>query len=481
MTHLNSMTHTISLIYGDGIGREVITATRRIIDAIGLNIIWEECIAGCEAFHKGIATGIPQETLDSINRNKTVLKGPLETPIGFGEKSANVTLRKCFETFANIRPVRNFPNVNTPYSDVPIDFVLIRENVEDLYAGIEYMTNAETAEGLKLITREGCEKIIRFAYEFARSEGRKTLHCATKANILKLTEGMMKHVFENVSKEYPDIESHHIIVDNCAHQLVRSPEKFDCLVMTNMNGDILSDLASGLVGGLGFAPGANIGSDIAIFEAVHGSAPKYAGKNMINPTAVLLSGTMMLRHIGEIHAATALENALFVTLEEGYLTRDVFQSGGGVTTSDFTDRIINNLGKSPVGAIARTYKTIDMRQIKPSITIPKDVTCTGIDVFIDSRLPVTEIGGILERACLGLPMHLSMIANRGIKVYPDVGMKPACNSSWQCRLLSLEGTLSDAFILQFLSGLSATLPWSTIKKLFVQGNTLFYTKVQGEA
>ena len=224
-----------------------------------------------------------------------VLKGPLETPVGFGEKSANVTLCKLFETYGNIRPVRELPGVVTPYSGRGIDLVVVRENVEDPYAGIEHMQTPGVAQCLKLISRKGCEKIVRLAFELALAEGRKRVHCATKSNITKLTEGLLKHTFEEIAPEYPDIEAQHIIIDNCAHQLVKKPEQFDVIVTTNMNGDIISDLTSALVGGLGFAPSANLGNDVAIFETVDGSAPKHAGKNVINPTAVILSAVLMLR------------------------------------------------------------------------------------------------------------------------------------------------------------------------------------------
>ncbi|MFN6414923.1 MAG: isocitrate/isopropylmalate family dehydrogenase [Pseudomonadota bacterium] len=307
------MTYKITLIPGDGIGPEVTTSARQIISASGVKIDWEVCEAGAEVFKKGITTGVPQETMDSISQNKIALKGPLSTPVGYGEKSANVTLRKMFETYGNIRPVKEFPGVQTPYSGRGIDLVIVRENVEDLYAGIEHMQTPGVAQCLKLISRKGCEKIVRLGFEFARSQGRKTIHCATKANIMKFSEGMLKRTFEDIATEYPEIEAHHIIVDNCAHQLVKKPEQFEVIVTTNMNGDILSDLSSALIGGLGFAPGANIGDNVCIFEAVHGSAPKYAGKNVINPMAVILSAVMMLRHLGEFKAALDIEHALYVT------------------------------------------------------------------------------------------------------------------------------------------------------------------------
>ena len=295
----------VTLIPGDGIGPECVRAARAIVEATGAPIEWDEAEAGAEVFKKGVASGVPAETMDSIARTRVALKGPLETPVGFGEKSANVTLRKLYETYANIRPVREMPGVTTPYSGRGVDLVMVRENVEDLYAGIEYMQTPGVAQALKLISVKGCEKIARFAFEYARSEGRTSVACATKANIMKFSEGTLKRVFERVAPDYPEIESWHVIVDNCAHQLVKRPEQYEVIVTTNMNGDILSDLSSALIGGLGFAPSANIGNHVAIFEAVHGSAPKYAGKDVINPTAVILSSVMMLRYLGLFDEAAA--------------------------------------------------------------------------------------------------------------------------------------------------------------------------------
>ena len=310
----------VTLIPGDGIGPECVVAAQRILEAVGAPIEWETHEAGAEVFKKGLPSGVPADTMDSITRTRVALKGPLETPIGFGEKSANVTLRKLFETYANVRPVREMPGVKTPYSGRGVDLVIVRENVEDLYAGIEYMQTPGVAECLKLISVKGSEKIVRFAFEYARSEGRASVACATKANIMKLTEGTVKRVFEQAAPDYPDVESWHVIIDNCAHQLVKRPEQFDVIVTTNMNGDIISDLSSALIGGLGYAPSANIGNEIAIFEAVHGSAPKYAGKNVINPTAVILSAVMMLRYLELFDQADAVEHAVGVTLESGILT-----------------------------------------------------------------------------------------------------------------------------------------------------------------
>ncbi|MBW8309820.1 MAG: NADP-dependent isocitrate dehydrogenase [Candidatus Paracaedibacteraceae bacterium] len=481
-----SKSHTISLIQGDGIGPEVTNATRQIIDATGVKINWEICEAGAQVFKKGLATGVPRETIDSITRNKIALKGPLETPIGHGEKSANVTLRKMFETYGNIRPIREFPGVATPFSGRNVDLVIVRENVEDLYAGIEHMQTPSVAQCLKLISRPGCEKIIRLAFEFAQSEGRKLVHCATKANIMKATEGMMKRTFEEISKEYPNIEAQHIIVDNCAHQLVKMPEMFDVIVTTNMNGDILSDLGSALIGGLGFAPGANIGDNFAIFEAVHGSAPKYAGQNKINPTAVLLSGVMMLRHIREFEAADLIEQALVVTLgiDKKY-TRDVLGDAGSVSTTTFTQAIIDNFGRSHPEWKHREYKSIDMPKIKEnqkSIEI-KSRSVGGIDLFIEAHNDLEEMGKKLTDLASSTKMKLKLISNRGVKVYPnDYGTEPDLTDCFRCRFIAADSNreVTDDDIMQLVSLVNKDYRWMHIEKLNIFDGVAAYSKAHGE-
>lgn len=476
---------TVTLIPGDGIGPEVTTATKRLIEATGAPIHWETCLAGAEIFKQGLPTGVPDETIASIKKNRIVLKGPLETPVGYGENSANVTLRKLFETFANIRPVREFPGVKTPYSGRNIDFVIVRENVEDLYAGIEYMQTPGVAETLKLISRKGCEKIVRLAFELARAEGRKSVHCATKANIMKLSEGMMKRTFEDIAKEYSDIEAHHIIVDNCAHQLVRFPEKFEVIVTTNMNGDILSDLGSGLIGGLGFAPGANLGNGIAIFEAVHGSAPKYAGKNTINPTAVILSGVMMLRYMGLQEEANRIEHALLYTLETGkVMTRDVVGDAAAASTSAFTDAIIANLGRTPQHPIKRDYKELTIPKVSdaPDFVKASVRSVKGVDVFIESALNAEALGRELETMVSNAPLELKMISNRGIQVYPAGDVTPDCVDHWRCRfVMRREGeSLTDQDLLDLLGIISQRYAWCHLEKLNVFDGVLGFSKAQGE-
>ena len=482
---MSTKKHTITLIPGDGIGPEVITATRRIIEAAGADIEWEMCEAGAEVFKKGLSSGVPIETIDSIIRTKVALKGPLETPIGYGEKSANVTLRKLFETYGNIRPVRQFAGVPSRYASSNVDVVIVRENVEDLYAGIEYMQTPGVAQCLKIITRKGCEKIIRLAFEFARSEGRKRVTCATKANIMKFSEGFMKKTFEAVAPEYPEIEADHVIIDNCAHQLVRRPEQFDVIVTTNMNGDIISDLGSALIGGLGFAPGANIGNDVSIFEAVHGSAPKYAGKNVINPTAVLMSGIMMLRHIGEFDIADKVEHAVCVTFEEGkHPLRDMVGNEGSVTTSVFTDAVIANLGRTSATWNPKPFKPIKLPQVstRPDFVQAKEETLMGVDVFVESPLSPKELGDSLSSLSEGTVFKLKMISNRGVMVYPSVGVTPDVVDHNRCRFILKDTSysLKDEDIFTLLNRVASQHKWMHIEKLKIIDGAPGYTKAQGE-
>lgn len=477
------MSYNVTLIPGDGIGPEVTTSARQIIDATGVNINWEVCEAGAEVFKKGKETGVPQETIDSISKNKVALKGPLETPIGFGEKSANVTLRKMFETYGNIRPVQEFPGVKTPYSGRGIDLVIVRENVEDLYAGIEHMQTPNVAQTLKLISRKGCEKIVRLGFEFARSQNRKTIHCATKANIMKFSEGTLKRTFEEIAKEYPDLDAQHIIVDNCAHQLVRRPEQFEVIVTTNMNGDILSDLSSALIGGLGFAPGANIGDNACIFEAVHGSAPKYTGKNIINPIAVILSGVMMLRHLGEFKAASDIEHAIFVTCAvDKALTRDVIGNEGATPTSVLTQKIIANLGKRFEGAHDREYMplTVNNSNIPVAPFTPKERFVEGVDVFCENTKPVSEFGKEMEAAAAEASMKLKVVTSRGMKIYPMTENTTTDLIDQVTARFSGSGPLDDAQIQKLISAVSARASWTHIEKLHVFDGKPAFTKAHGE-
>jgi isocitrate dehydrogenase len=487
-------THRITVIPGDGVGPEVVRSATRIIDAAGVSIAWEEAEAGAEVFKRGDSSGVPHDTRESIERTRVVLKGPLETPVGFGEKSANVTLRKLFETYANVRPARELPGVPTRYSGEGVDFVVVRENIEDLYAGIEHMQTPDVAQALKIVSRKGSEKVIRYAFELARREGRSKVTCATKANILKLTEGLFKRTFEELSAEYPDIAPEHLIVDNVAHQFAKSPAQFDVVVMTNMNGDILSDLASGLVGGLGFAASGNYGDEVAIFEAVHGSAPKYAGKDVINPTALILSSAMMLRHIGEHAAADAIEDAVFVTLEEGRaVTQDLARQTGGdvehaASTSGFTDAVIANLGRVPSTELVRkggrpgaaaspparwSYAPVRYQAVARSLV--------GADVMIESDLGSDALGPQLE-ALAGDVLRLSMVSSRGTKVYPATDVPAGDHVRWfRGRFVAREGrTPSDADLLDLLGRIvAAGHRWTQVERLQSFDGEPGFTKAQG--
>ncbi|MBQ4646710.1 MAG: isocitrate/isopropylmalate dehydrogenase family protein [Candidatus Gastranaerophilales bacterium] len=332
--------YNITLIDGDGIGPEITQAVVEIIEAAGVKINWEKCLAGARAYEKFSDT-IPEETIKSIEKNKICLKAPITTPIGTGFKSVNVALRRHFDLYANVRPSKNLPAVKTPFNDV--DLVIIRENTEDIYAGIENKIDENTIHGVKLITRAGCERICEFAFEYALKNNRSKVGVVTKANISKLADGMFLNTFREVSKKYNNIETHEILVDNLCMQLVQKPSQFDVLVMPNLYGDIVSDLCAGLIGGLGVAQSANIGKSCAIFEAVHGSAPDIAGLGIANPTGLLRSACMMLNYIGEIEAGKNIEKALFEVLQEGKaLTKDL---GGNATSEEFKKEIIKKLAK----------------------------------------------------------------------------------------------------------------------------------------
>lgn len=329
------MAYHITLIPGDGSGPEVISAAKRVVEATGVPIEWEQAEAGA-AMIETYGTPLPEETIASIRRNGVALKGPVTTPVGTGFRSVNVAMRKQFDLYANVRPAKTYPGVITKFDH--IDLVVVRENTEDLYAGIEHMIGDDAAESIKLITKKGCERIIRYAFDFAVREGRKKVTAVHKANIMKCTDGMFLDIARQISKEYPQIVFDDSIVDAMCMRLVMHPEDYDVLVCPNLYGDIISDLCAGLVGGLGLTPSANIGVGGAIFEPIHGSAPDIAGQHKINPTAAILSASMMLAHLGEAKAAASIEQAVTKVISEGKtLTQDM---GGNASTEDFTDAVI---------------------------------------------------------------------------------------------------------------------------------------------
>jgi isocitrate dehydrogenase len=478
-------THTVTLIAGDGIGPEVAQATKDILAAAGASIEWEDAVAGKKAFEGGVASGVPRDTIESLERTRVALKGPLETPVGFGGKSANVTLRKLFEMYGNIRPCRELPGIGGPFAGRGIDLIVVRENVEDVYAGIEHMQSPNVAQCLKLISRKGCEKVARLTYELARAHGRKKVHYATKANIMKKTEGMFKATFEDVAKEYPEFESNHIIIDNACHQLVIRPEAFDIIAAPNMNGDIVSDLTSGLVGGLGLAPSMNLGDQAVMFEAVHGSAPDIAGQNKANPTALLLSSIMMLRHFGEFDAALKIEHAVYVTLAEGKnLTGDIAGDRPAGGTREFAETVIANLGRTSDKLVERDYKPIQMPKVSSALDFVKVTTRrdVGTDLFIESGAMPKEVGTSLDAICEGLPMKLKMISNRGTQVYPVEAAAFDGVDHHRCRFVMRDDAaeMTDDNLFELMRAVSQSWRIIHMERLPEYDGEAGYTKAQGE-
>ena len=329
--------HNITLINGDGIGPEISDSVVKIIEKSGLEIDWNVQTAGSDVIEQE-GTPLPQRVLDSIIKNKVALKAPVTTPIGKGFRSVNVQLRKALDLYANLRPCKNLPAIETRFNNV--DLVVVRENTEDLYAGVEEQIDENTAHSIKIITRQASERICKFAFDYAIKNNRKEVCAVSKANIMKLSDGLFLESYRKIAQNYPQIKQREILVDNLCMQLVQDPTRFDVLVLPNLYGDIVSDLTAGLIGGLGVAQGANIGKDYAVFEPVHGSAPDIKGQNKANPTALLLSAIEMLKYINENDYAQKIEKALFKTLKDGYQTADI---GGTLSTTEFTDKIISNL------------------------------------------------------------------------------------------------------------------------------------------
>jgi isocitrate dehydrogenase len=428
----------ITVARGDGIGPEIMQATLDILQAAGAMLDIEEVEIGEKVYEKGLSAGISQETWDSLRRTKVFLKAPITTPQGGGFKSLNVTVRKTLGMFANVRPCVSYhPFVSTKHP--VMDLVIIRENEEDLYAGIEHQQTPEVTQCLKLITRPGSEKIIRYAFEYARQNNRKKVTCFSKDNIMKLTDGLFHKVFDEVSKDYPDIEAEHWIIDIGAAKMADTPENFDVIVMANLYGDILSDVAAQITGSVGLAGSANIGDEISMFEAIHGSAPRRAGQNMANPSGLLLGAIMMLVHIGQGAVATKVHNAWLKTMEDGVHTYDIFREGTSkekVGTREFGQAVIERLGQEP-----ETLKKVAYASTKP-ISIPKSIpkpvsrTLVGSDVFLycEDRDPI-KLGDSLKN-CSNDEIELIMISNRGLSVYPKAYPETFCTDHWRCRFMS---------------------------------------------
>ena len=484
-THQSIRTPTpITVAHGDGIGPEIMDATLRILDAGGAALEIETIQIGEAVYARGITAGIEPEAWESLHRTKVFLKAPITTPQGGGFKSLNVTVRKTLGLFANVRPCPSYaPYVATKHPDMNV--VVVRENEEDLYAGIEHRQTDEVVQTLKLFSRPGCERISRYAFEYARRYGRHKVTCFTKDNIMKLTDGLFHQIFDEVAAEYPDIENEHWIVDIGAAKLADTPEAFDVLVMPNLYGDILSDVAAQIAGSVGLAGSANIGLDSAMFEAIHGSAPRRAGQDLANPSGLLLGAVQMLVHIGQGDIATTVHNAWLRAIEDGIHTYDIYTpdiSSEKVGTKAFADAVINRLGSRPERLRAVDYpataEPIRIEVAPRPIAVKEQV---GIDVFVEHRGTTDELGRQLEAHAGDL--RLVMVSNRGQKVYPGGDPSTITTDHWRCRFQAPETgqPVTTGQIIALLERLAAAgLPFIKSEGLFTFDGAPGYSLGQGQ-
>lgn len=428
----------ITVARGDGIGPEIMDACLRILEAAGAELTYDEVDVGEKVYLSGNTSGIDPKLWGSLRRTKVFYKAPLTTPQGKGFKSINVTTRKTLGLFANVRPCASYhPFVSTKHPKM--DVVIVRENEEDLYAGIEHRQTQEVYQCLKLISRPGSEKICRYAFEYARAYGRKKVTCFTKDNIMKLTDGLFHQVFDEIAREYPEIENEHWIVDIGAAKLADSPENFDVIVLPNLYGDVLSDVAAQIAGSVGMAGSANIGEHAAMFEAIHGSAPRRAGQNLANPSGLLMGGVLMLVHLGLRETAARVQNAWLRTLEEGIHTYDVFRDGvskAKVGTREFADAVIERLGQRPQTLAPVDYPDSLSIGFRPLVRPPAAKReLRGVDVFLswdEAQRDPNALGESLSPASMD-GLDLTMITNRGLKVWPKGAPETFCTDHWRCR------------------------------------------------
>jgi len=448
----------ITVAYGDGIGPEIMEATLRVVQAAGAPLEYDVIEIGEQVYLRGALSGIAPGAWDTIRANKVLLKAPITTPQGGGYKSVNVTLRKSLGLFANVRPCKAY----TPFvpSAFPgMDLVIIRENEEDLYGGIEHQQTAEVTQVLKLLSRPGTESIVRYAFEYARAYGRKKVTCMTKDNIMKITDGMFHKIFDAVAQEYPDINADHQIIDIGTARVAARPETLDVIVTPNLYGDILSDVAAQVAGSVGLAGSANIGREMAMFEAIHGSAPDIAGKGIANPSGLLQAAVLMLVHLGLADTAQTINNAWLSTLEDGIHTIDVYREGLSrerVGTLEFADAVVEHLGQVPEQLPPAVYQSTGI-QVSLSLGAPRSKRLEGVDVFIDwsegARDPVT-FGRAME-ALNGGGLALKMVTNRGVKVYPEGLPETFRTDHWRCRFMATGEELTFPQVLDLLQRVHA--------------------------
>ncbi|MFN4082395.1 MAG: NADP-dependent isocitrate dehydrogenase [Bacteroidia bacterium] len=483
----------ISVAKGDGIGPEIMDAVLSIFNAAQVPLNYEFIDMGKSIYDKGFSTGMTPQAKESVETNGILFKGPMETPKGKGVKSINVTARKTWSTFANRRHFRSLNGVETVFSKagIPVDITIVRENIEGTYGGIEHLLTHDVALCRRFITRPGSEQVHRFAFEMAKKEGFKKVTCAHKANIMKITDGLFLEVFYEVAKEYPEIEANDIIVDDLAMKLVAKPQLFEVVVLTNLQGDIMSDLCAGLVGGLGFAPSANIGENISIFEAVHGTAPDITGKNIANPTALLLSGLMMLKHLGLMEHAAKIENALLYTLEQGVHTGDFGdRNTKNYDTTEFAQAIIDNLGKEPkenkarVGVSQYTHKLPVKTNTQKMMVTPRSAndteTVVGVDLFVESQQSAEQIAPVFQKH-LKQGLKLVMISNRGTQVWPTGSVFTECVDHYRVRIEAEQGyQTSLAELLELSKNVSNDIYITSVEMLRKYGDKIGYSLAQGQ-
>ncbi len=454
----------VAIAHGDGIGPEIMDATLAILNAAGAKIEPRPIEIGERVYRSGLSSGIGDEALETLGSTRLLLKAPITTPQGGGYKSLNVTIRKMFGLYANVRPARAMaPFVPTLHPEM--DLVVIRENEEDVYGGIEHRQTDDVTQCLKLITRSGTERIVRYAFEYARAHQRKRVTCFTKDNIMKVTDGLFHRVFTEIAAEYPDIENEHFIVDIGAARLATNPERFDVIVLPNLYGDILSDVAAELCGSVGMAGSANVGDDIAMFEAIHGSAPDIAGQGIANPSGLINAAIMLLGHIGQGAIAKRIQDAWLCTIEDGIHTRDIFgaQSVRCVGTSEFAQAVIERLGRAPSRLaspeIGRCIVPEEKREATSAGTVEK--RRVGVDMFIDwnDGAPAELAERLL--AIDAEPMRLTMITNRGTQVWPRASSSTRCVDHWRCRFQS-ETPVDGGAVARLMAAIEA-LGLETIK------------------
>jgi isocitrate dehydrogenase len=484
----------VALAPGDGIGPEITEAVLSIFEAAKVPVLFERIEMGLQVYNRGVSSGIAPEAMATIEKLGVLFKGPMETPKGKGVKSINVTARKVWNTYANKRVFRSLHGVDTPFSraGIPIQLTLVRENIEDTYGGIEHFLTHDVALCRRFITRPGSEQVHRYTFEMARKNGLKKVTCGHKANIMKLTDGLFLEVFYEVAKGYPEIVANDVIVDDLAMKLVRRPDQFEVIVLPNLQGDIISDLCAGLVGGLGFAPSANIGDSVAIFEAVHGTAPDIAGKGIGNPTSLLMSGLMMLRHLGLHGKAALIENALLATLESGVRTADFgSHEVTASSTSEFAAAIISRLGTEPKHnpvrgddmetpfnhptaelAVKRQHRIIESPKAEGKIV--------GMDLFVEINQQPGAVAAIIE-SLLEAPYTLTLISNRGTQVWPSGSVLTDCVNQYRVRIEApKESSPTDVDMLKLAVQLAQHMKVCSTELLMNYNGVPAYSLAQGQ-